>query len=190
VQPWKVLSRKAILERHWLKVSEDRVLLPNGTVIDEFHVLQSPPWAAVVALTTEGQLILVEQYRHGLGGTSLELPAGVIDDGESPIAAAERELREETGFTAPHFHSLIELAPEPSRSTHRAHFFTAVGAHAAGRAEPEASEVVQVRLLSFEGALECIASGQIVHAAHVAALLLAERRGFFRQWSDSRGTLG
>jgi len=177
VQPWKVLARRAVLERKWLKVSEERVLLPNGTIIDEFHLLHSPAWAAVIALTTDGQLVLVEQYRHGLGGTSLELPAGVIDEGESPIMAAKRELREETGFTARVLEPLIELAPEPSRSTHRAHFFVAFDAHVAGSAQPEASEVMRVRVLSVEAAIRCIESGRIAHAAHVAALLLAHRRG-------------
>jgi 8-oxo-dGTP pyrophosphatase MutT (NUDIX family) len=177
VQPWTLLSRKTVLDRHWLRVSEDRVLLPNGTIIDEFHLLNSPPWAAVIALTLDAQLVLVEQYRHGLGGTSLELPSGVIDPSELPIEAARRELREETGFAALEMHPLTELAPEPSRATHRAHFFVAVGASQVGRAQPEASEVIRVKLLPVVKVLEEIEAGRIMHAAHVAAILLAERRG-------------
>lgn len=184
MQPWKVLSRRAVLERRWLTVSEERVLLANGTVIDEFHVLQTPPWAAVIAVTMDAQLVLVEQYRHGLGATSLELPAGVIDESERPIEAAERELREETGFAASHFQSLVELAPEPSRSTCRAHFFVAENAQRAGCAQPESSEVIRVRLLSVEAALQCIESGRMAHAAHVGAILLAERRGLLRRRLD------
>ncbi len=185
VQPWKLLSSKAVLERRWLSVSEDRVLLPNGTVIDEFHVMHCPAWAAVIALTGDGRLVLVEQYRYGLGGTSLELPAGVIDEGESPLAAAQRELREETGFAASQFRMLVELAPEPSRSTHRAYFFVAQNAQVVGRAQPEATEVMRVQLLSVEDALRSIDSGHIVHAAHVAALLLAEKRGLLKPAPDA-----
>ena len=181
MQPWKVLSRRAVLERRWLTVSEERVLLANGTIIDEFHVLQTPPWAAVIAVTTDVQLVFVEQYRHGLGATSLELPSGVIDEGERPSEAAERELREETGFAAPIFWPLVELAPEPSRSTCRAHFFVAENAYWARCAQPESSEVIRVQLLSIETALECIESGRMVHAAHVGAILLAERRGLLRR---------
>ena len=180
MQPWKVLSRKAVLERRWLNVSEERVLLANGTIIDEFHVLQTPPWAAVIAVTTDARLVFVEQYRHGLGATSLELPSGVIDEGERPIEAASRELREETGFTAPVFQPLFELAPEPSRSTCRAHFFYAKNAQLAGCAQPETCEVIRVQLLSISAALQGIESGSIVHAAHVGAILLAERRGLLR----------
>jgi 8-oxo-dGTP pyrophosphatase MutT (NUDIX family) len=177
VQPWTLLSRKTVLDRRWLRISEERVLLPNGTIIDEFHVLNTPPWSAVIALTVDAQLILVEQYRHGLGGTSLELPSGVIDQGELPIEAAHRELREETGFVASEMQPLIELAPEPSRATHRAHFFFATGAIQAGRAQPEASEVIRVRMLPVLKVLEEVEAGGIIHAAHVAAILLAERRG-------------
>jgi len=177
VQAWKVLSRKTLLERRWLSVSEDRVLLPNGNIIDEFHLLRTPSWAAVIALTMDGQLVLVEQYRHGLGATSLELPGGVIDEGELPQDAARRELREETGFTAPEFQPLIELAPEPSRSTHHAHFFFAPGAQMAGSARLEASEVIKLKLLPVEAALRALDSGQIMHAAHVAAILFAVRSG-------------
>lgn len=180
MQPWKVLSRKAVLERRWLTVSEERVLLANGTIIDEFHVLQTPPWAAVIAVTTDAHLVFVEQYRHGLGTSSLELPSGVIDAGERPIEAAQRELREETGFAAPLFRPLVELAPEPSRSTCRAHFFLAEAAQLAGCAQPDACEVIRVHLLSIDAALQSIEAGRIVHAAHVGAILLAERRGLLR----------
>lgn len=177
MQSWKILSRKSILERRWLAISEQRVELPNGTIIDEFHVLDCPSWSAVIAVTPSHQLVLVEQYRHGLGRTSLELPAGVIDPGEQPRDSAIRELREETGYAAQRWQSLVELAPEPSRATHRAHFFVASDAHLLGAAQPEASEVIRVKLIPVDAVFDYIDSGEIVHAAHVAAILLAARRG-------------
>src|ERR1017187_3741244 len=98
MQPWTILAQKTLLDRRWLKITEDRVELPNGTIIDEFHVLHSPNWAAVIAVTESDEILMVEQYRHGLGRTSLELPSGVIDPGERPLEAAKRELFEETGY--------------------------------------------------------------------------------------------
>lgn len=184
MQSWKVLSRKSILERRWLAISEQRVQLPNGTIIDEFHVLDCPSWSAVIAVTATQELVLVEQYRHGLGRVSLELPAGVIDPGEQPGDSAVRELREETGYAAERWQPLVELAPEPSRATHRAHFFVATDAYQLGAAQPEPSEVIRVKLIPVHTVFDCIDSGEIVHAAHVAAILLAARRGLLRSAAD------
>lgn len=181
MKPWKVLDKKIILERRWLSISEERVALPNGTVIDEFHVVHSPNWASVIAVTGQGtaddDIILVEQYRHGLGRASLELPAGVIDPGEEPLSAAQRELREETGYAADAWQSLIEVSPEPARSTHRAHFFLAKGAHLVGPAQPEPSEVIAVRRCRIAVLMSEIEQGHMAHAAHIGAVLLAAQRG-------------
>jgi 8-oxo-dGTP pyrophosphatase MutT (NUDIX family) len=184
VKPWKVLDRKLVLQRRWLAISEERVELPNGTIIDEFHVMHAPDWASVIAVTGNGgpddDIVLVEQYRHGLGRASLELPAGVIDSGEAALAAAQRELREETGFTAAAWQPLIVVAPEPARSTHRAHFFLATGAVDAGPAQPEASEVIAVHRRPLRSLLGEIEQGHMSHAAHIGAILLAARRGLIR----------
>jgi len=181
MQPWTVLTQKTLLDRRWLRITEDRVELPNGTIIDEFHVLHSPNWAAVIAVTQNEEIVMVEQYRHGLGRTSLELPSGVIDPGERPHEAAKRELFEETGYKATAYTALIDVSPEPSRSTHRAYFFVAHGATQGGKARPEASEVIDVRLVKVEQLLRDLTEGRIDHAAHVGAILLAEKRGLLRK---------
>jgi len=175
--PWKVLASRVLLDRRWLRVREERVLLPNGTVIDEFHLLDSPSWAAVLAITDAGEIVLVEQYRHGVARLSRELPAGVIDAGETPLQAAQRELLEETGYEATRWLPLLEVSPETSRHTHRAHFFVALGAHPVAAARPESCEVLQVCLAPAAGIVEAALRGEIEHGLHVAALLAAERKG-------------
>lgn len=175
--PWLVEESRLLVDRRWLRLHEQRVRLPNGSTIDEFHVFESPDWVAVLPITEEGDVVLVEQYRHGLGRTSRELPAGVIDPGESPAAAARRELLEETGYIANELVPMLELSPEPHRSTHRAHFFLASGVKFSGQSHPEPSEVIRVRTESCAELIADALSGRIDHAAHTAAILWAHARG-------------
>ncbi|MEB2322440.1 MAG: NUDIX hydrolase [Sorangiineae bacterium] len=179
MERWRVLDSRVILERPWLRVREERIALPSGVELDEFHVVEGVDWVGVLALTAEGDAVLVEQYRHGLGGTSRELPAGVIDPGESPLGAAQRELREETGFAAADWAPLLTVHTEPSRHTSRAHFYVARGARPVGPPAPEAAEEIAVLVQPAALLLDDIASGRIQHGVHVGAILLAARRGLF-----------
>ena len=81
---WHVLSRTPLLERAYLRVRQDHVRLGDGREIDDFCVVESPDWAAVLCVTADGRVPLVRQYRHGLGQVSWELPAGALEPGEEP----------------------------------------------------------------------------------------------------------
>lgn len=175
--PWQVLERRTLLERRWLSIDEDRVRLANGHEIDEFHVIKTPAWASVLAVTEDDEVVLVRQYRHGIAGASLELPAGVIEAGEDPLAAAQRELLEETGHAAERWESLAVFAPEPSRHATRAHFFCALGARAVAEHSPDDSEEIELVTVPRSSLVELVLRGDVVHGVHVGAILLAERRG-------------
>ena len=95
---WKKLSSEYIIQRPWLTARCDKVELPNGTIHDEYYVLEYPTWINVVAETEEGMLVLERQYRHGLQIVSTETCAGCVEEGETPLEAAKRELEEETGY--------------------------------------------------------------------------------------------
>jgi ADP-ribose pyrophosphatase len=177
ILPWQVLSESTLIAQRWLEVREQRVRLANGHEIERFHLIKGPNWAAVLCLTEERQVVFVRQYRHGIAGPSLELPAGVLEPTEEPMLAAQRELREETGFDAAHFEPLLQVAPEPARNSTRAHFFFARGGVRVSAQALDSSEELEVVLIPASELYDLIDGGHVVHAAHIAAILLALRRG-------------
>ncbi len=178
MKSWKVLSSTTLLERRWLTIREERIELPHGGQIDEFHVIEAPDWTAVLALTEDEDVVMVEQYRHGAGRTSCELPAGVIDPGESALEAARRELAEETGYVAKHWTPISVVFTEPSRHTNRAHFFFASGATRSMNTKFDPSENIRLRLMKTAELFRALDAGEVVHGLHVGAILKAVRLGF------------
>lgn len=178
MKPWSVRSSQILLDRRWLRLRQEHVVLPSGAEIAEFHVISAPDWVAALALTDDDRIVLVDQYRHGVGRISRELPAGIIEPEETPLAAAQRELREETGFVADDWTPLLEVATEPSRHTARAHFYFARGARRAFAPALDESEDIEVRCVPRASLMAEVQSGAIVHGVHVAAILMAERLGY------------
>ena len=116
---WKVLDREYIIRRPWLTARRDKVELPDGRINEEYYVLEYPDWVNVIALTPEGMMVMVRQYRYALQIISTEVCAGVIEKGESPLQAAKRELREETGYTGGEWRQLMTRWQNPSRQRQR-----------------------------------------------------------------------
>lgn len=177
VKPWQVLDSKVLVEERWLTLREERVRLANGHQIDRFHVIHSPHWASVLCVTNASEVVLVRQYRHGLGSASLELPAGVIEPGEPPEQAARRELLEETGFASDDWVSIHSVSTEPARHTTRAHFFCARNARSVRAPAPEESEVLEQVTVPLPELRRMALDGSIIHGMHVGAILAAFARG-------------
>lgn len=178
MKPWTVLKSRYLLERWWMNLREDHVRLPDGHEMPEFHVVEVPDWACVLCRTEAGEVVMVEQYRHGVGRSSLELPAGALDPGEPALAAARRELREETGYAARHWRLLGRCAPEPSKQTNHAHLFVADGARRVAEPAPDAGEALRVRLVSPADLLRLADEGEMIHGIHLAAVFWARHRGW------------
>ena len=96
---WEIISSEYLIQRPWLTARRDAVRLPNDTVCEEYYVLEYPDWINVIAETVNGQILIERQYRHGHQSVNFEICAGVIESGETPLQAAQRELYEETGYT-------------------------------------------------------------------------------------------
>ena len=116
---WETVSSEYLFRRPWLTVRHDQVRLPDGRINPEFYVLEYPDWVNVIAVTQDGKFVFERQYRHGLGKTCYEIPAGVIESGETPLEAAKRELLEETGYGEGDWSLLMTISGNPS--THSCH---------------------------------------------------------------------
>ncbi len=137
-----------------------------------FYRLQGPDWVNVVAFTREGELLVVEQFRHGIDAPTLEIPGGGCDGGEHPEMAARRELREETGFTSGQWVALGSCTPNPATQNNRCHTFLALDCDPVGDLELDPAEELQVWAVAWPEWQARMRRGEIHHALVLAAFQL------------------
>lgn len=167
---WVTLSSERIFDRPWLHVRREKVKLPTGAIHDEYYVLDYPTWINVIAITDDDRFVLVRQYRHGLGVTSMELVAGCVEEGEDPMAGAKRELEEETGFTGGQWEELCVLSPNPSANSNLCHCYIARGVKQTSGQHLDTTEDIEIHLLTREELFDLLSSGQIIQAMMAAPL--------------------
>jgi 8-oxo-dGTP pyrophosphatase MutT (NUDIX family) len=141
----------------------------TGEALDRL-VLESPDWVNVVALTPDRELVCVRQFRSGTAAIELEIPAGLVDEGESHREAAERELREETGYTSTRWSYLGASAPNPAFLDNLCHHWLAHSAAATHELQLDAGEDISVELHALREASRLVADGVLRHALVVSAL--------------------
>jgi 8-oxo-dGTP pyrophosphatase MutT (NUDIX family) len=178
-KPWRVLSSEYLDRKPWHTVRLDRVELPNGAVIPEYWVNEYAPWVNVVALTADEKVVLIRQYRHGLGAVHFELPAGTTDPEDTSLeTAARRELTEETGYSGGRWSPLMTVSANPALTNNLTHTFLAEGVTELAAQKLEVSEDIRVHLVPLSDVASLIDSGQMIQALHAAPLLklLLQRR--------------
>lgn len=172
---WTVRTSHHVLTSRWLNLRSDACMTSSGSAIDPYYIVETPDFAHVLASDRGGRIVLVRQYRHGLGDLSLELPGGMVDGGETDIlAVAARELREETGYVGGRMEILATLSPDPARYTNRIHFLRAYDVEP-GPATPDPTEEIEVVLTSRAEALRLVWTGAIQNAPHACAILMGLR---------------
>lgn len=142
----------------------------------DFYILRTNDWVNVVALTEEDDLVLIEQWRQGVLRVTLEIPGGIVDDGEDPLSAAVRELAEETGYEAPEWRALSSIEPNPAIQDNRCHTFVALGARRTKDQAFDAHEQCRVVLEPWIEAGRLLARGEITHALVAVALYKEQLR--------------
>lgn len=169
IERWETLRRVTVTTTPVFRIDVIDRRAPNGTE-GRFFVADTPDWVNVVAFTPDGELVLVRQYRQGTDSITLEIPGGVVDDGESYLDAARRELREETGYEA---HELIEIGvvhPNPALQNNRTGTVLALGAQRLHDTDFDEHEEIEVELATLTDVETMVRRGEITHALVVAAL--------------------
>lgn len=176
VDEWEQLGSETALDNPYYRVRRDSFRLPSGRVVDDYLVGVLADYALVMALTPTGDVVLVRQWKQGVRHVRLELPGGMIDEGEQAAEAGIRELREETGFVATSFEHLGSLDVDASKAANQAHMFLARGAEQLHEPDQNEMESAEIVLVPLSGIPSLIDNGEIRGSSSVAALLLALRR--------------
>jgi len=151
---------------------QDTVQLPNGKIIDDYYVWEFPPWINVLAVTPEKKIVLIRQYRHGIGKVFFELPAGVHDKtGESLLESAQRELNEETGYGGGVWTPWMELSANPALQNNITTTFLAEGVELLGSQQLDTTEEISVHLVTIEELRSITLQSGMIQSLHVAPVL-------------------
>ncbi len=174
VRAWEIVAREPVADCEVFRVERLRARSPRDARTYDRFVLRVPDWVNVVALTEDGDVILVEQYRFGAGIVSLEFPAGILEPGESPAAGARRELHEETGYDPAEVRLVGSVFADPALQDNQLHAVLASGCRKIGSAHQDEGEDVQLRLVSLAELRELVRGGHIRHALALTTWLLVQ----------------
>lgn len=168
---WTVRSSEIVLRDRWINVRADSCMDRHGNVIEPYYVLDFPSWVTVFPVTSSGEVVLVHQYRHGVGQSLIELPCGSFDPGEEDATmVARRELLEETGFTGSDFREVASVSPNAANHSNLSHIVVARGVYKATEQNLDIGEDIEVVLMPLDQIALELRHGAFLQAMHVAAI--------------------
>lgn len=174
MRPWRTLARRTLLSRPpWLEVGDERVGLPDGREVDGFLWIRTRDFVAMVAITERDEVVLVRSYKHGPRTVSLAVPAGYLEDGEEPLAAAKRELREETGYESDQWTPLGSYVVDGNYGVGTEYIYLARAARKVGDPASGDLEEMEIVVAPLVDVREYVRRGEVVQLSSAAALSLA-----------------
>lgn len=175
-EQWAVLDQKQVLEDPYVNVTMQEVRLPDGRVISDWPIVHTRDYVNALVLNGEGQAMVLEGYKHGLGRSSWQVVGGYLEPGEEPMSAIQRELLEETGFMADEWSPLGSFVVDANRHVGVGYFFLARNAKQVARPDHDDLEQFAVRWVPLEMLREALFDGRvgiISYAVNIALGLLA-----------------
>ncbi len=170
IRKWRKIESKELFDFTIFKMRQTTSRSPRNGKDFSFYILDSPDWINVIPITPEGQVVLIEQFRHGTEENTLEIPGGMMDPGDNdPAESAKRELLEETGYDSDPLIQIGVVAPNPAILNNKCYTFIAPNARKVAEQSQDGAEDIAVRLVDVLEMPEYIADGRISHALVIAA---------------------
>lgn len=171
---WERLRSSTLVKTRIFDLSEVTFRHPVRETERNFVVLSPPDWVNVIALTPDHQIVLVKQFRYGIDDFTLEIPGGLIDQGEAISAAGMRELREETGYEGSEVSLLGSVDPNPAIQSNRSHLVLVTDAKCSAEIAWDPDEEIEVSLQPVDEVLKLARNGGITHSLVLNALFMFE----------------
>ncbi|MEO5705659.1 MAG: NUDIX hydrolase [Alteraurantiacibacter sp.] len=172
--PWTVLDEQVLLTRPpYLTVKQQRLRTSAGVEIDDYYRVELAEFAVCVPQLADGGIATLWQYKHGPQAYGLSFPAGYIDPGEQPLAACQRELREETGLASDSWVHLGSFVDNGNQRGSLGHYYVATGCRSVTEPASGDLETMELRVMSPHEIDAALAAGSIQILHHAAAWALA-----------------
>ncbi|MEO8720266.1 MAG: NUDIX hydrolase [Ginsengibacter sp.] len=172
---WKILSSEYISSHKYFTARRDKCETEGGKIVDEYFVVELPETACAVAITEQGEVLMVKQYRHPVHETLIEIPGGFIDGNENPLDAIRRELKEETGYEFSSFIHVGQIAANPGVLNNYTQLFLAQGGVKTSDQKLDENEELEIIKIPLKELKTLFLENKILQATHNSCVFYALR---------------
>ena len=178
---WRTTAKKTVAESPFLRIEEHRREEEESGRHGYFFILHAPDWVNIIPITEQGEVVMIEQFRHGSEQIELELPSGIVDPDETPAEAALRELLEETGYEMSdrsEFKKIGEVTPNPAFQRNTSYSYVVTNVRPTGTTAFDENEDIRIRLVPRHEIEKLIQHGEIRHSLIVTAFYWLTLAGY------------
>ncbi len=172
---WELVSETKLVDDEWIDFRRSEWRFPNGVELGPFYTYHRIDYVVIVCVDEDGNYVCVRQFRQGIGKVTCEFPAGGMEEGEEPLDAAKRELREETGYVSDRWTYLAGIPSNATMADNYAHLFLAQDCRREAPLHLDDTEFVETEIKSGEELDKLIREGAFHQAAHCAGFYMAQR---------------